>query len=136
MVDLSRIGRNIDAENIAAAFSGTQKTDEIKKKDTKKVRPIDKKGLGLEDIPHTPNYVDVDQVEETEAAAPEEAVNILDHIDTELEQLQDLIKDVLAKKIKLADKHEDRRHELLLSAFNDCKNAYQKIQEVRGNITA
>ncbi len=130
MVDLSNIGRNLGTENIAAAFSGAQKTKEVKKKERKTAAS---RGLGLEDIPDAHHYVNVDEVEEAEAPVEE---NILDKIDNDLEELQFLIKDVLARKIKLADKHEDRRHELLISAFNDCKNAYLKVKAVRDNMVA
>lgn len=133
MVDLSSINRNIGAENIAAALAGSQKANETKKKE---VRRAAGRGLGLEDIPDTKNYVNVEETssaEETQGAG--DVSNVLDQIDADLQQVQDLLKNFIARKLQLADKHEDKRHELLISAFDDCKNAYTKIKEVRDNIS-
>ncbi len=128
MVDLSRIGRNLGAENIAGAYAGKEKIEEKKKKENIS------KGLGLNDIPATPKPSYLEPEEEIEETENVEADTILDKIDQELAELQENVKNVLAKKIQLADKHsEDRekQHKLLISAYQDCKNAYVKINEVR-----
>lgn len=129
MVDLSRIGRNLGAENVAGAYGGQEKVEEKKKKQ----QPTSK-GLGLNDIPTTPKPSYLEPEDEIDEIENVEADTILDKIDQELEELQENVKNVLAKKIKLADKHsEDRekQHRLLASAYQDCKNAYVKINEVR-----
>jgi len=128
MVDLSNIDiGKTTAPDIAAAAAGTEKVKEAKDKEKKVAAD---KGLGLEDIPKTPKTVDVEHVDDT-TATEDTAESVLDKIDHELDDLQKEIKDVIARKIKLADKHDDKKHELLISAFNDCKNAYLKIKEVR-----
>ncbi len=131
MVDLSRIGKNIGAENIAAAMAGAQETE---KKQKKERTGLTQKGLGLEDIPHTPQPGFVEEMDQTEEAG--ETDDVLARIDQDLEEAQNIIKDLIAKKIKLADKHPDRQHELLLSAFTDCKNAYQKVKAVRDGLSS
>ena len=127
MVDLSGIQ---GASNLAGAFAGAEKVKKEQDKQ-KKIRPD--RGLGLEHIPETPAPGYIEESEEIE----ENADTILDKIDQELEDLQQNIKNVLAKKIKLADKHrddEDKQHRLLVSAYDDCKNAYSKIKEVREDL--
>jgi hypothetical protein len=138
MVDLSSIGKNLhtDALNAAAA---SQANEDIKKAQKKPVNF--NKGLGLQDIPEKAPYVNVSDVEDItdaeEVTSTEyiEGEEILDKVDNELKDVQEFLKKVIAKKIKLADKHDDKKHELLVSAFNDCKKAYAKLQEVRGTIS-
>lgn len=133
MVDLSNVQRNISTnkDNLAAAVAGAYKAEVEKKKNTKRVTPT--RGLGLENLPDTKNYVNVEDA--SAAAETTDVSNVLDQIDAELQQVQDMLKNFIARKIQLADKHEDKRHELLISAFDDCKNAYTKIKEVRDNIS-
>lgn len=134
MVDLGNVQRNLSTtnkDNLAAAVAGSYKAEIEKKKNTKRVTPT--RGLGLENIPDAKQYVNVQEAAETEETG--DVNSILDQIDTDLNQVQDLLKNFIARKIQLADKHEDKRHELLISAFDDCKNAYTKIKEVRQNIS-
>jgi hypothetical protein len=133
MVDLSNVQRNISTnkDNLAAAVAGSYKAEIEKKKSTKRVTPA--RGLGLENLPDTKNYVNVEDASAT--AETTDVSSVLDQIDTDLQQVQALLKNFIARKLQLADKHEDKRHELLISAFDDCKNAYTKIKEVRENIS-
>lgn len=133
MVDLSNVQRNIspNRDNIAATVAGAYKAEVERKKDTRKVTPA--RGLGLENLPDAKQYVNVTDATQTEETG--DVNNVLDQIDSDLQQVQDLLKNFIARKLQLADKHEDKRHELLISAFDDCKNAYTKIKEVRQNIS-
>jgi len=133
MVDLSGIGSSMGTEGVAGAAAGAQKAKEEQEKESKIAA---EKGLGLKDIPTTPAPKILDTKEVAETGEVEEAADqILDKIDVELSDLQEMIKNVLAKKIKLADKNTEKRHELLISAYDDCKNAYTKIQEVRRTLS-
>jgi hypothetical protein len=139
MVDLSGIGRNLNTDPLAAAQAAQAAGRNNKTEQKAKVRPS--RGLGLADIPEEAPYIPVsndpvleelqtETVGETDQAE-EAGLQALQELDYELVALQALIKKAIARKIELADKHDDRKHELLTSAFNDCKNAYQKIEAVR-----
>lgn len=139
MVDLSGIGRNLNTDPLIAAQTAQAAGKANKTEKKQRVRPG--RGLGLEDIPEETPYVPV--TNEQPVAEPQEQTDVedvddtdagmqaLQELDYELVALQALIKKAIARKMELADMHEDRRHELLVSAFNDCKNAYQKIETVR-----
>jgi hypothetical protein len=150
MVDLSNIGKSLNADPLIAA--GAAQSSGVgslqKKKPVRKANPS--RGLGLEDIPDESPYVPVEDasVHEAEAVeemsaqssvqeiAPEAAASTLQQIDAELAETQAMLKQLIGEKIKLADKSEDRRHELLISAYADCKNAYQKIKAARDALLA
>ena len=145
MVDLSGIGRNLSADPLIAAQAAQAAGRSNKTEQKSRVRPD--RGLGLEDIPEDSPYISITEenvLEEPQAEEGLEAtqqteqagLEALQELDYELVALQALIKKVIARKIALADKHEDRRQDLLLSAFNDCKNAYQKVEAVRRNLQA
>jgi hypothetical protein len=136
MVDLSGIGRNLNADPIVAAQAAQAAGKTNKTEQKRRVRSD--RGLGLEDIPEGSAYVPINAepaaqtaeeapVEQTEDAGQE----ALQELDYELVALQALIKKVIARKLALADEHDERKHDLLISAFNDCKNAYLKIEAVR-----
>jgi len=152
MVDIGNIGKSLNLDNISAA-GAAQSAGVFEKKKMLRKRPAER-GLGLEDIPEQTPYVPVqdaavhededilslddvtlDETDEAAEAAPvyseEENTQMLARIDYELAALQATIKKVLSKKIALADKNDTARHRLLVSAFEDCKNAYAKIREVR-----
>lgn len=152
MVDLSSISRNLPTDPLigAGAAQSAGKAKDIKRIKGNIIRA--NKGLGLEDIPEESAYVNVDEIdneeeidevtsaEDVDEAQEAQAVEdlggetTLANIDYELAKLQALMRKVVSRKIQLADKHEDRKHELLVSAFNDCKNAYVKIREVRNSL--
>ena len=144
MVDLSGIGRNLSADPLIAA-QAAQAAGKSNKTE-KKPRVRADRGLGLEDIPEDSPYISISEenvIDEAQAEGIEETeqteqagLDALQELDYELVALQALIKKAIARKIALADKHEDRRQDLLISAFNDCKNAYQKIELVRRNLQA
>lgn len=145
MVDLSGIGRGLNTDPIVSA-QAAQSVGKSSKAEPK-ARARAGRGLGLADIPEETPYVPVSNetmledipeamVEQTEQAEQPEQVEeaglqALQELDYELVALQALIKKAIARKIELADKHDERKHDLLISAFNDCKNAYQKIEAVR-----
>jgi hypothetical protein len=148
MVDLSNIGKSLNADPLIAAGAAQSAGTVQKPKPVRKTSPS--RGLGLEDIPEESPYVPVEDAsvheptsaKETAASAPAEeiapeaAASTLQQIDAELAETQAMLKQLIGEKIKLADKHEDRRHELLISAYTDCKNAYQKIKAARDALLA
>lgn len=137
MVDLSGIGRNLNTDPLVAAQTAQAAGKTNKSEQKPRVRQS--RGLGLADIPEESAYVPLtteptmDEVqEESPIEQTEEAgLQALQELDYELVALQALIKKAISRKIELADKHDDRKHDLLISAFSDCKNAYQKIEAVR-----
>jgi hypothetical protein len=136
MVDLSGIGRNLNADPLIAAQAAQSAGKSNKSEQKPRVRQG--RGLGLADIPEESAYVPVaaepvmeDMQEEPVEQTEEAGLQALQELDYELVALQALIKKAISRKIELADKHDDRKHDLLLSAFTDCKNAYQKIEAVR-----
>ncbi|MDR1998017.1 MAG: hypothetical protein LBQ83_06815 [Candidatus Margulisbacteria bacterium] len=149
MVDISSIGKNLNLDSIttAGAAQSAGAAEAAEKKKLMRRRPLEGKGLGLEDIPEESPYVPVqdasvleeepaagaveDSPETEEVYSEEENTEMLAKIDYELATLQALLKKVLSKKIALAAQNEDARHKLLISAFEDCKNAYVKVREVR-----
>ena len=154
MVDISGISQSLGLDTTAAAGAMAAAGVTNKEKKVRKRPALDDKGLGLEDIPDDIPAVPVESaeaeetaVEDTEAAAPaenteaaektdavydeEENTAALAKIDYELASLQVMLKKVISKKIAMADKHNVLKHKLLVSVFEDCKNAYQKIKEVR-----
>jgi hypothetical protein len=148
MVDLSNIGRTLNADPLIAAGAAQAAGNVQNKKPVRKTSPS--RGLGLEDIPEESPYVPVEDasvheeapVEEMAAEesvkeiAPEAASSTLQQIDAELAETQAMLKQLIGEKIKLADKNEEHRHDLLISAYADCKNAYQKIKAARDALIA
>ena len=146
MVDISNIGKNLNLDSIVSA-GAAQSAGAAERKKMLRRRPVEGTGLGLEDIPEQTPYMPVQDanvqedelsVEKTAEEAPtapvyneDENTQMLAKIDYELATLQAMIKKVISKKIALADKNEESRHRLLVSAFEDCKNAYTKVREVR-----
>lgn len=138
MIDVPKVTQGVDS---MAAAGAAQESEDIKKEQKKaaKVAETDK-GLGLEDIPETSapdieHAAEAEEVEETAEVEEAEAADTLEQIDQELEKLQGEIKDVIARKVKLADKHDEKKHELLVSAFKDLKQAYVKIHDIREMIS-
>lgn len=155
MVDISGISQSLGLDTTAAAGAMAAAGVTNKEKKVRKRPALDDKGLGLEDIPDDIPAVPVESAEteepaaaeDAEAAAPvedaeaaektdavydeEENTAALAKIDYELASLQVMLKKVISKKIAMADKHNVLKHKLLVSVFEDCKNAYQKIKEVR-----
>jgi hypothetical protein len=155
MVDISGIGQSLGLDATAAAGAVAAAGVVNKEKKVRKRPALDDKGLGLEDIPDDIPAVPVENAEVAETAETEstETVEAADNteaaektnavyddeentaalakIDYELASLQVMLKKVISKKIAMADKHNVLKHKLLVSVFEDCKNAYQKIKEVR-----
>jgi hypothetical protein len=155
MVDISGIGQSLGLDATVAAGAAAAAGVTNKEKKVRKRPALDDKGLGLEDIPDDIPAVPVENAEVAETAETEstETVEAADNteaaektatvyddeentaalakIDYELASLQVMLKKVISKKIAMADKHNVLKHKLLVSVFEDCKNAYQKIKEVR-----
>jgi hypothetical protein len=153
MVDISGISQSLGLDATVAAGAAVAAGVTNKEKKVRKRPALDDKGLGLEDIPDDIPAVPVENAEaeepaaesaEVEAAADAEAAEkteavydeeentaTLAKIDYELASLQVMLKKVITKKIAMADKHNVLKHKLLVSVFEDCKNAYKKIKEVR-----
>ncbi len=133
MVDIGGIGGNPQAAAYAA-----QASEDIKKKQKEAVQqnPLQEKSLKLEQMPKAAdNQVAVENMTETEDVAPSEtAENILTDMDKQLENVQKGLKDFIAKKIRLAAHNPARSKELLKSAYNDAKKAYDKIKKVRDQL--
>ena len=145
MVDISSVGKNLNLDTAVAA-GAAQTAGVAGQSKVARKRPLAQtKGLGLEDIPEDATYVPVQDaaVQEGVAVAEEPAAEavaayteeendqMLAKIDYVLATVQTLLKKALSKKIALADKNADFRHQLLLSSFEDCKHLHGKIREVR-----
>jgi hypothetical protein len=127
-----------DAQSAAIA---AQASEDIKRKKEKEVKArASVPGLTLAGMPKAAeNPVSIkatpgspEQLESPEAT--EVAENILTEMDKQLGNVQKGLKDFIAKKIRLAAHNPSRSKELLRSAYNDTKKAYDKIKKVRDHL--
>lgn len=125
----------IQADVSAAA----QSSEDVKKQKEKETLT---RGLGLEDIPDTPapNVKQAEEAEET--AAPDEideteAEDLLEQIESTIREIQDRLKGSTSKKIRYAanPNYQGERRQLLKSAFNDIKEVYVQLENIKEMIS-
>lgn len=126
----------------ADVSSAAQASEDVKKQTEKETLT---RGLGLEDIPDTPapNVAQAEQTEEAEEtqAAEEidetEAEDLLEQIESTIKEIQDRLKGSTSKKIKYAanPNYQGERRPLLKSAFNDIKEVYVQLENIKEMIS-
>jgi hypothetical protein len=129
------------AGDAQAAAMAAQASEDIKRKKEKEVKAnTSVPGLTLADMPkaaETLVSIKAGPGAPEQAEAPEAtevAENILTEMDKQLANVQKGLRDFIAKKIRLAAHNPARSKELLQSAYNDTKKAYDKIKKVRDHL--
>lgn len=131
---IGKLGQNVQAQAAAA-----QASEDIKKKKEAKTKKTIDKGLDLAGIPKEAEAKitveeKIDEAEEVDTST-EAAESVLTEMDTQLENIQKGLKEFIGKKIKLAAQNPPRSKELLHSAYQDTKKAYDKIKKVREQLS-
>jgi len=135
MGDVNPTGGKFPGIQADISSAAAQASEDIKKQGEKEALT---KGLGLEDIPDSP-APQVEQAPEEDAIDSEqeideaEAEDLLEQIDSTIKEIQDKLKGSTSKKIKYAanPSYQGERKSLLKSAFNDIKDVYRQLENIK-----
>jgi len=139
MGDVNPTGGKFPGIQADISTAAAQASEDIKKQGEKETLT---KGLGLEDIPDTP----APQVEHTSDEAvvdsgqeidESEAEDLLEQIDSTIKEIQERLKGSTSQKIKYAanPNYQGERKSLLKSAFNDIKEVYMQLENIKEMIS-